>query len=233
MDFILDQSMADLGVTDVVTAKVWDVDVHAQLTDEFKAKQAKWLQWALEVDPDSLADDRIIRGYNDLTASVGRSLRKNPPTAIALINNVKRRGSMPHVNSVVDIYNVETLISYEAIGCHDLDCVDFPVEYTVHGKADTFTPICANPKKVAATDFVYRDRKGIMAYLDTRDADDYKLTDDTRNVLFCFVGNPATTVDERIEELKRVLADLRACMPGLTYEIHHVRVGSDEVVERG
>ena len=43
MDFILDQSMADLGVTDVVTAKVWGVDVHAELTDEFRAKQQKWL----------------------------------------------------------------------------------------------------------------------------------------------------------------------------------------------
>ena len=83
MDFILDQSMADLGVTDVVTAKVWGVDVHAELTDEFRAKQQKWLDWALEVDPDTLADNRIIKGYNDLTASVGRSLRKNPPTAIA------------------------------------------------------------------------------------------------------------------------------------------------------
>lgn len=233
MDFILDQSMADLGVTDVITAKVWNVDVHAELTDDFRAKQAKWLQWALDVDPDTLADNRIIKGYNDLTASVGRSLRKNPPTAIALINNVKRRGSMPHVNSVVDIYNVETLISYEAIGCHDLDVIDWPIEYTVHGREDTFTPIMANPKRVAETDFVYRDRKGIMAYLDTRDADAYKLTDDTKNVLFCFVGNPATTVEERLEELRRVLADLKACMPELTYEIHHVSVGADEVVERG
>ena len=140
---------------------------------------------------------------------------------------------MPHVNSVVDIYNVETLISYEAIGCHDLDVIDFPIEYTVHGREDTFTPIMANPKRVAETDFVYRDRKGIMAYLDTRDADAYKLTDATKNVLFCFVGNPTTTVDERIEELKRVLADLKACMPELTYEIHHVSVGADEVIERG
>ena len=49
----------------------------------------------------------------------GRSIKKNPPTIPAFIRNIQHRGSMPHINSIVDIYNVETLT--ETISCHFLN----------------------------------------------------------------------------------------------------------------
>ena len=41
---------------------------------------------------------------------------------------------MPHINSIVDIYNVETLKSFLAIGGHDLDKIQEPLEFTVSQK---------------------------------------------------------------------------------------------------
>ena len=62
---------------------------------------------------------------------VGRSVKKNPPTILALIKNIQSRGFLPTINSVIDIYNVECLRSFLAIGGHDLDKIQGPIEFTI------------------------------------------------------------------------------------------------------
>ena len=66
--------------------------------------------------------------------SVGRSVKKNPPTVLALIRNIRHRGSFPNINSIIDIYNVESLHSLLAIGGHDLDKIAGQIEFTVSQK---------------------------------------------------------------------------------------------------
>ena len=127
---------------------------------------------------------------------------------------------MPHINSIIDIYNVEALHSLLAIGGHDLDKVHGPIEFTVNGNEDSFLPILSKEKHVAKTDYIYRDAKGIMAWLDIRDGENYKFSNETKNAIFIIQGNANTSVEIRLEALERIRYDLAESMPDMEFDTH-------------
>ena len=222
MKCIIDKSIVELGITSVVIGIAKNIDPHAKLSESFLKKQKKMEDWALQCDVDEVLNNPITQGYADLLQSVGRSIKKYPPTVPAFIRNIQRRGSMPHINSVIDIYNVESLHSLLAIGGHDLDKIDGQIEFTVNKEAGVFLPISSTEKHVAETDYVYRDPKGIIAWLGVRDGEQYKFDDGTKNAIFIIQGNANTSVEMRVEALKRIQNDLAGCMPQLVFEIQTV-----------
>ena len=219
MNFIIDKSIVELGIKSVVIGIAKNIDPQAPLSDSFLTKQKKMQDWALQCDVDEILKHPVTQGYADLLQSVGRSIKKYPPTVPAFIRNIQRRGSMPHINSVIDIYNVESLYSLLAIGGHDLDKIDGQITFTVNKEAGVFLPISSTEKHVAETDYVYRDPKGIIAWLGVRDGEDYKFDDGTKNAIFIIQGNANTSADIRVEALKRIQSDLAECMPQLEFEI--------------
>ena len=219
MKCIVDKSIVELGITSVVIGVAKNIDPNAKLSDSFLKKQKKMEEWALQCDVDEVLNNPITQGYADLLKSVGRSIKKYPPTVPAFIRNIQRRGSMPHINSVIDIYNVESLHSLLAIGGHDLDKIDGQITFTVNKEAGVFLPISSTEKHVAETDYVYRDPKGIIAWLGVRDGENYKFDDGTKNAIFIIQGNANTSIDLRVEALKRIQSDLAECMPHLEFEI--------------
>ena len=222
MKCIIDKSIVELGITSVVIGIAKNIDPHAKLSESFLKKQKKMEDWALQCDVDEVLNNPITQGYADLLQSVGRSIKKYPPTVPAFIRNIQRRGSMPHINSVIDIYNVESLHSLLAIGGHDLDKIGGQIEFTVNKEAGVFLPISSTEKHVAETDYVYRDPKGIIAWLGVRDGEQYKFDDGTKNAIFIIQGNANTSVEMRVEALKRIQNDLAGCMPQLVFEIQTV-----------
>jgi hypothetical protein len=219
MKCIVDKSIVELGITSVVIGVAKNIDPNAKLSDSFLKKQKKMEEWALQCDVDEVLNNPITQGYADLLKSVGRSIKKYPPTVPAFIRNIQRRGSMPHINSVIDIYNVESLHSLLAIGGHDLDKIDGQITFTVAKEAGVFLPISSTEKQVAETDYVYRDPNGIIAWLGVRDGENYKFDDGTKNAIFIIQGNANTSIDLRVEALKRIQSDLAECMPHLEFEI--------------
>ena len=219
MEYSIDKSIVELGITSVVIGVAKNIDPNAKLSDSFLKKQKKMEDWALQCDVDEVLNNPITQGYADLLKSVGRSIKKYPPTVPAFIRNIQRRGSMPHINSVIDIYNVESLHSLLAIGGHDLDKIDGQITFTVNKEAGVFLPISSTEKQVAETDYVYRDPKGIIAWLGVRDGENYKFDDGTKNAIFIIQGNANTSIDLRVEALKRIQSDLAECMPHLEFEI--------------
>ena len=218
MDWILNQSLVDLGIETVVIGVAKQVNPQAPLSEEFLAKKKEMEDWALNCDLSSVKEEPVVQGYLDLLKDVGRSVKKNPPTILALIKNIQSRGFLPTINSVIDIYNVECLSSFLAIGGHDLDKIQGPIEFTISQREDSFLPILSTEKHVSESDPVYRDQQGIMAWLDVRDGERYKMEETTRNVLFIIQGNQATSVEMRLEALDRIREDLASCMPELKFE---------------
>lgn len=218
MDFRLDQSLVALGIDTVVVGIAKNVDPQAVLPVAFLEKKQVMEEWALQCQLEEVAESAVVTGYTDLLQKVGRSIKKNPPTILALIRNIQHRGSLPQINSIIDIYNVECLRSYLAIGGHDLDKIEGPIEFTISQREDLFFPILSSEKHVAPTDPVYRDQKGVLAWLDVRDSDLYKFDETTKNALFVIQGNQETTVEMRLEALERIHRDLASCMPDLQFE---------------
>lgn len=219
MKCILDESIVEFGIKSVVIGIAKNIDPHAKLSDAFLQKQKKMENWALHCDIDEILNNPITQGYAELLQSAGRSIKKYPPTVPAFIRNIQRRGSMPHINSVIDIYNVESLHSLLAIGGHDLDKIAGPITFTVNKEAGSFLPISSTEKHVAETDYVYRDTQGIIAWLGVRDGEHYKFDDETKNAIFIIQGNAHTSVEIRVEALKRIQHDLAECMPQLEFDI--------------
>ena len=227
MKIIINKSIAALGIKSVVIGIAKNVNPNAKLSDSFLEKQKKMEEWALNCNIDEVFNHPVIQGYKDLLQSVGRSVKKNPPTVTALIRNIQHRGSIPCINSIIDIYNVEALNSFLAIGGHDFDKIHDYIEFTVSEREDIFLPILSTEKHVAKTDYVYRDEKGILAWLDVRDGENYKFDDKTKNAIFIIQGNLNTSVEMRMEALKRIQDDLAECMPDMEFEIRVTDVATE------
>lgn len=227
MKIIINKSIAALGIKSVVIGIAKNVNPNAKLSDSFLEKQKKMEEWALNCNIDEVFNHPVIQGYKDLLQSVGRSVKKNPPTVPALIRNIQHRGSIPCINSIIDIYNVEALNSFLAIGGHDFDKIHDYIEFTVNEREDIFLPILSTEKHVAKTDYVYRDEKGILAWLDARDGENYKFDDKTKNAIFIIQGNLNTSVEMRMEALKRIQDDLAECMPDMEFEIRVIDVATE------
>ena len=227
MKIIVDKSIADLGKKSIVIAIAKNVNPAAKLSDAFLEKQKKMEEWALNCDAEEAAKHPVNQGYIDSISAVGRSTKKNPPTAVALIQNIKRRGSMPNINSIVDIYNVESLHSFLAIGGHDFDKIDEEICFTVSKKEDVFYPIMAPEKYVAETDYVYKDKKGIMAWIDVRDGENYKFDEKTKNAIFIIQANANTSVEMRLKALERIRKDMAECMPDMEFSTHVITYGDE------
>lgn len=227
MKIIINKSIAALGIKSVVIAIAKNVNPNAKLSDSFLEKRKKMEEWALNCNIDEVLNHPVIQGYKDLLQSAGRSVKKNPPTVPALIRNIQHRGSIPCINSIIDIYNVEALNSFLAIGGHDFDKIHDYIEFTVSEREDIFLPILSTEKHVAKTDYVYRDEKGILAWLDVRDGENYKFDDKTKNAIFIIQGNLNTSVEMRMEALKRIQDDLAECMPDMEFEIRVIDVATE------
>ena len=227
MKIIINKSIAALGIKSVVIGIAKNINPNAKLSDSFLKKQKKMEEWALNCNIDEVFNHPVIQGYKDLLQSVERSVKKNPPTVPALIRNIQHRGSIPCINSIIDIYNVEALNSFLAIGGHDFDKIHDYIEFTVNEREDIFLPILSTEKHVAKTDYVYRDEKGILAWLDVRDGENYKFDDKTKNAIFIIQGNLNTSVEMRMEALKRIQDDLAECMPDMEFEIRVMDVATE------
>ena len=227
MKIIINRSIAVLGIKSVVIGIAKNINPNAKLSDSFLKKQKKMEEWALNCNIDEVFNHPVIQGYKDLLQSVGRSVKKNPPTVPALIRNIQHRGSIPCINSIIDIYNVEALNSFLAIGGHDFDKIHDHIEFTVSEREDIFLPILSTEKHVAKTDYVYRDEKGILAWLDVRDGENYKFDDKTKNAIFIIQGNLNTSVEMRMEALKRIQNDLAECMPDMEFEIRVIDIATE------
>ena len=227
MKIIINKSIAALGIKSVVIGIAKNVNPNAKLSDSFLEKQKKMEEWALNCNIDEVFNHPVIQGYKDLLQSAGRSVKKNPPTVPALIRNIQHRSSIPCINSIIDIYNVEALNSFLAIGGHDFDKIHDYIEFTVNEREDIFLPILSTEKHVAKTDYVYRDEKGILAWLDVRDGENYKFDDKTKNAIFIIQGNLNTSVEMRMEALKRIQNDLAECMPDMEFEIRVIDIATE------
>lgn len=218
MKFHLDKSLCDLGIKGVVIGIAKNVNPQADLSSSFLKKKKEMERWALECDVEEIQESSVVQGYTKLLQRVGRSVKKNPPTVVALIRNIQHRGSLPHINSIIDIYNMETLHSMLAIGGHDLDKIGEQIEFSVSQKEDVFLPILSTEKHVSKTDYVYRDENGVLAWLDVRDSEYYKFDEDTKNAIFIIQGNDNTSVEMRLEALERIKQDLIEYMPNAEFE---------------
>jgi len=139
---------------------------------------------------------------------------ENPQSIISapenLMNYIERTGTIPNINTFVDLYNIISLKTGISIGAHDVAKLKGDVKMILLDKDMQFEEI--NTRNTAAAkkgEFAYLDEKGIICRLDIKQCDRTKVTEGTKSVFIILQGSSEISLDdlnEVREELEGVLS---------------------------
>lgn len=135
--------------------------------------------------------------------------RKNLPASENLIRLLTKREDLISINKAVDIYNILSIESKLCLGAHDIDKVDGNVTLKITDGTEKFLPLESeelNLVKSGEYSFL-DDNNDVVCWLDIRQVDKTKVTEDSKNVLYLIIGNKKTT-DEELEKVTNNLISL-------------------------
>ena len=135
--------------------------------------------WALACDLDEVLESPVVQGYIEILQRVGRSVKKNPPTVPALIRNIQHRGSLPHINSIIDIYNVKPCIPYWLLeGMILIRLRSDRIHRKPKGRC--FSAYFVQGEACCQDGLCLSGCQRILAWLDVRDSEYYKFDEETK-----------------------------------------------------
>ena len=205
MKFIVDEKVLALGVK--IKAVIIEGINNKDLTDEYKVWHKEKVANLIEKYKDyDIKSDPIIEGFYELHQEVGVPRRKNLPASENLIRLLTKREELISINKAVDIYNILSIESKLCLGAHDIDKVDGNVTLKITDGTEKFLPLGSEelkPVKAGEYSFV-DDNNDVVCWLDIRQVDKTKVTEDSKNVLYLIIGNKET----KDEDLEKVTNDL-------------------------
>lgn len=148
-----------------------------------------------ELAPTMLEHDPILAGFRDLHDAVGRSNKRFPSSAEALVGLFLRKGLVPAINPLVDIYNGVSLTSRLSLGAHDLAHVEGDIVLRFTTGAERFVPLGATtPEPISPGEYCYLDGSGeVLCRLEHRQCERTKVTAATTDCFYILQGNAATS----------------------------------------
>jgi len=120
-----------------------------------------------------------------------------PSSSAGLIDFILEKGSVPKINTFVDIYNVVSSFTGISIGAHDIDKLEGVPRLDII-KQDTYFKMIGGGKDGIARkgEYGYIDERGILCRMDIKQCDRTKVTENTKRVLMIFQGNPYLGCDD-------------------------------------
>jgi DNA/RNA-binding domain of Phe-tRNA-synthetase-like protein len=114
-----------------------------------------------------------------------------PASSAALIDFILEKGSVPKINTFVDIYNVVSSFTGISIGAHDIDRLEGTPKLEIFTRDMPFKMI-GHSKNVLAKkgEYGYVDDKGVLCKMDIKQCNRTKVTEHTKRVLMIFQGHP-------------------------------------------
>jgi DNA/RNA-binding domain of Phe-tRNA-synthetase-like protein len=165
-----------------------------------------------ELTPEKIEGDPILRGFRQLHASVNKASKKYVASPENLLGYLLQTGHLPHVNLLVDIYNLVSIKTRTAVGAHDILRINGNVHLRLTDGTENFWPLGYDkPKPVGSGEYAYvDDGNDIICRLEVRQVEKTKVTLETTECFFIVQGNAATdteyiknTVKELIEMTKK------------------------------
>lgn len=208
MDFTVEQNVKDLGVK-ALGVIIEGVD-NKKITPEYLEYRKKAIQnltercWNMNIKADP-----IVEGFYKLHDKVGVRRRKNPPSTETLLKYIQKKQNLPAINKVVDLYNILSAETGIALGAHDIDRIEGNVTLRLTDGTEKFIPLGQEePKPVDPGEYSYIDDSNeIICYLEIRQVDKTKVTEETKNIYFIVQGNEVTEMSY-VEETANKLIKL-------------------------
>jgi DNA/RNA-binding domain of Phe-tRNA-synthetase-like protein len=138
--------------------------------------------------------DPTLAGFRALHDRIGRSNRRFPASAEALVGLFQRKGLVPAINPLVDLYNGVSLETRLSLGAHDLATIEGDITLRMTDGTERFVPLGATAAEpVPAGEYGYIDERGeILCRLEHRQCERTKVTAATTQAFYIVQGNAAT-----------------------------------------
>jgi len=142
-------------------------------------------------DLESLKNVSTFRAYRDFFWKVGIDPTKIRPAAEALIRRILGGRDIPHINTLVDAYNLASIKTEIALAAFDADKVKGNLLMRFAEKGQEFLGIgMEKPVFLQGIEIVISDGEKLVAIYPYRDADSTKITEETKNVMLLVCGVP-------------------------------------------
>lgn len=160
---------------------------------------------------DQIRDQPIFRSYRDFFWRVGIDPTKTRPAGEALTRRIVSGKDLPTINTLVDSYNLASVITSVAIAAFDLDTVSEEGDFFLRKarEGEQFKGIGMDLQmRLKGIEVVIQDMKShrLIAIYPYRDSDDSKVTLETRKVLLIMCGVPGIPL-ECLEEARILSKD--------------------------
>ena len=165
--------------------------------------------------------DAVEKGViGDILRRVGVKPRSHPPSTQKLLELAWKRGTLPAVNNLVDVYNFISVRTGCSLGAHDLDRISSPVDLRLLAGDEQFISLgCEKETSVHVGEFGYIDADDrVLCRLDSLQAEFSKVTHETVNALLIIEATTAHTT-RQIEQAFSDATELIARFCGGTAEV--------------
>lgn len=159
--------------------------------------------------------DAVIDGYRLLRDRIGRSVRRFPPSPMALQGQFERRGELGAISPAVDIYNLVSLASGLSIGAHDMSAVQGGVRLDVTCGHEPFLPLGSDEERpLPAGEYAYLDDSDrVLCRMEYRQSAHSCLRPGSRDCVFIVQGHAGTPMD-MLEQAANLVSGLLATYCG-------------------
>jgi len=188
----------------VLTCEIRDVKV-VKWNSELESFEAELMeQGRKQYSLESLKDLPTVRAYRDFFWRVGIDPTKNRPAAEALIRRILRGGTIPNINTLVDAYNLASIKTEIALAAFDLDRLKGGLLMRFAEGGEEFMGIgMQKPMVLQGGEIVVSDSEKLVAVYPHRDADNTKVTEQTKNIVLMVCGVPGIR-EETLRNAERV-----------------------------
>ena len=151
-------------------------------------------QLASALTADFIQTDPVLRGFRDLHDRVKRSNKRFVSSAEALAGLFLRKGVVPSINPLVDIYNAVSLETRLSLGAHDVSRVQGRITLGLARGGERFVPLGAiEPEAIQPGEYCYVDETSeVLCRLEHRQCERTRVTPATTQCFYIIQGNAAT-----------------------------------------
>ena len=157
-----------------------------------------------------------ISSWREMYRSFGTKPSDYRPSAEALVRRTLKTGKLPVINTAVDLYNIVSVKHIIPMGGFDADKVEGDIYLRVSEGMEIFTPLGASKQEETYSgEVVYADDARILTRRwNYRDADETKITSETRNLIMFIDASPEIKLDSVESALDELLRHLEEACGG-------------------
>ena len=190
MDFSVDKSISDMGISFCVI-KVSGLTVKKTNNPVRKKRKEIIGKVKSQIDQASFSDLPHLSGYREIYKRLGANNASLVSSCETLLNMIFKNGSLPTINTLVDLYNCVSVLHLVTIGAHDADKIEGDLHVITTSGNEKFLPLGADEEeRINPGEFAYTDDKKVLCRLDIRQSEKTKVTTQTKEAIIFANSNP-------------------------------------------